>query len=143
MILIHPVSRFCLLSKLQVRSLILFIIIIFLIQAKWVGKILAEPHIGWNWVSKGWSQWNKIRGMIVSYLNTQLAVLYTYNCLPILRYLRLGQSLLISNKFAVRSLYSWWPIKLVKDYSSSPLHTLTSLNKMFVSSRPKSRFWKV
>ena len=54
-------------------------------------------------------------GMIVLYLCAQLAVLYTYNCLLILIYYSLGQNILIINKYAVRSRYSLWPIKLVKD----------------------------
>ena len=54
-------------------------------------------------------------GMRVLYLCAQLAVLYTYNCLLILIYYRLGQNQLIINKYAVRSLYSLWPMNLVKD----------------------------
>ena len=45
-------------------------------------------------------------GMIVSYLCAQLAVPYTYNSLLIIIYYRLGQNLLIINKYAVRSRYS-------------------------------------
>ena len=56
-----------------------------------------------------------IRGMIVLYLCATLAILYTYNSLLILIYYRLGQNLLIIIKYAVRSRYSSWPIKLVKD----------------------------
>ena len=44
---------------------------------------------------------NKQDGMIVLYLWAQLAVLYTYNCLLILIYYRLGQNQLIINKYAV------------------------------------------
>ena len=54
-------------------------------------------------------------GMIVSYLCAQLAVLYTINCLLIMIYYSLVHNLLIINKYAVRSLYSSWPIQLVKD----------------------------
>ena len=39
-------------------------------------------------------------GMIVLYLCAQLAVLYTYNCLLVLIYYRLGQNQLIINKYA-------------------------------------------
>ena len=45
-------------------------------------------------------------GMIVLYLCAQLAVMYTYNYLLILIYYRLGQNQLMSNKYAVRSRYS-------------------------------------
>ena len=38
-----------------------------------------------------------------------------HNCLLILIYYRLGQNQLKINKYAVRSRYSSWPIKLVKD----------------------------
>ena len=41
--------------------------------------------------------------MIVLYLCAQLAILYTYNCLLIMIYYRLGQNLLILYKYAVRS----------------------------------------
>jgi len=57
----------------------------------------------------------KSGGMIVLYLCAQLAVLCTYNCLLILKYYRLGQNQLIIYKYAVRSWYKLWPIKLVKD----------------------------
>ena len=67
-----------------------------------------------------------IRGMIVSYLCAQLAVLYTYNCLLILIYYRLGQNLLIINKYAERSQYSWWPIQIGLAYIIT-LFTITSL----------------
>ena len=43
-------------------------------------------------------------GMIVLYMCAQLAVLYTYNCLLILIYYRVGQNQLIINKYAVRAL---------------------------------------
>ena len=49
------------------------------------------------------------------YLCAHLALLYTYNCSLILIYYRLGQNLLIINKYAVRSRYNLWPIQLVKD----------------------------
>ena len=39
--------------------------------------------------------------MIVLYLCAQLAVLYTYTCLQILIYYRLGQNQLVINKYAV------------------------------------------
>ena len=52
-------------------------------------------------------------GMVVLYLCAQLALMYTYNCLLILIYYKLGQSQLIINKYAVRSRYSSWPIKLI------------------------------
>ena len=42
----------------------------------------------------------------VLYLCAQFAVLYTYNCLLIMIYYRLGQNHLIINKYAVRSQYS-------------------------------------
>ena len=57
----------------------------------------------------------RVRGMVVLYLCAQLAVLYTYNCLQILIYYRLGQNQLIINKYAIRSQYSLCPIQLVKD----------------------------
>ena len=44
--------------------------------------------------------------MIVSYLCAQLAVLYTYNCLLIMIYYRLGQNLLILKSYAVRMTYT-------------------------------------
>ena len=53
-------------------------------------------------------KWGGNRGMIVLYLSAQLAVLYTYNCLLIMIYFRLGRNLLIINKYAVRSRYSSW-----------------------------------
>ena len=39
-------------------------------------------------------------------------------------YYRLGQNLLIINKYAVCSRYSLWPIQLVKDWRTSTLYTL-------------------
>ena len=57
----------------------------------------------------------EVRGMVVLYLCAQLAVLYTYYCLLILIYYRLGQNQLIINKYALRSRYSSWSIKLVKN----------------------------
>ena len=54
-------------------------------------------------------------GMIVLYPCAQLAVLHTYNCLLIMIYYRLGQNLLIINKYAVRSWYILWSKKLVKN----------------------------
>jgi len=72
-----------------------------------------------------------IRGMMVSYLYAQLAVLYTYNCLPILIYYRLGQNLLIINKYAERSQYSWWPIQIGLAYIIT-LFTITSLDDIHV-----------
>ena len=57
-------------------------------------------------------------GMIVLYLCAQLAVLYTYNCLLIMIHYRLGQNLLIINKYAVRSRYrSWLVHSIVTSYS--------------------------
>ena len=42
-------------------------------------------------------------GVIVLYLCVQVAVLYTYNCLLILKYYRLGLNLLIIiNKYAIK-----------------------------------------
>ena len=61
-------------------------------------------------------------------LCAQLAVLYTYNCLLILIYYRLGQNLLIINKNAVRSRYSLWPKKISKGLAYIiALYTITSL----------------
>ena len=53
-------------------------------------------------------QWRRGRsgGMIVLYLCAQLDVLYTYNCLVLLIYYRLGQNQLIINKYGVRLRYS-------------------------------------
>ena len=68
-----------------------------------------------GWLSIGRSFGIGPGGMIVLYLCAHLAVLYTYNCLLILIYYRLGQIQLIINKYAVRYRYSLWPIKLVKD----------------------------
>ena len=64
--------------------------------------------------------------MIVLNLCAQLAVLYTYNCLLILIYYRLGQNQLIINKYAERSRYSLWPIKLGLAYIIT-LYAITSL----------------
>ena len=59
--------------------------------------------------------WSEPGGMIVLYLCAQLAVLYTYDCLLISIYYRLGRNQLIIKKYALRSRYSSWPIQLVKD----------------------------
>ena len=46
------------------------------------------------------------RGMIVLHLCSQLAVLYTFNCLPILIYYRLGHNILKIDKYVACSRYS-------------------------------------
>ena len=76
-----------------------------------------QPHRRFNMLGK-------TRGMVVLYLCAQVAVLYTYNCLLILIYYRLGQNQLNINKQAVRSWYSLWPIQLVKDQRTSSINTL-------------------
>jgi len=77
-------------------------------------KLFLQSYNG----SKGFDVWDslcnspKIQEQEGWYL---AELLFTYKCLVILIYYRLGQNLFIINKYAVRSRYSSWPIQLVKD----------------------------
>ena len=84
-------------------------------------------------------------GIIVLYLCAQFAVLYTYNCLPIMIYFRLGQNQLIKIKYAVRSstVYSFRPLQLEGLTYIITLCTITSLlyTSELLKTRQRTKFW--
>ena len=98
------------LSYFKTSAILCVLYFLFLHFFIWSGKICQQMWKQFSFYCYIWP-----RGMIVLYPWAQLAVLHTYNCLLIMIYYRLGQKLLIINKYAVRSWYSLWSKKLVKD----------------------------
>ena len=72
-----------------------------------------------------------LRGMIAFNTCAQLALLYTYNCLLLIIYYRLGQNLLKINIYAVR-LVQFMAYTISKAFAYIiTLYTVTSLDKTF------------